>query len=1166
MSKDIKNTLFRFATMRAPELIDSSQELEGFVRHPNITNSVFFNATKETTESSERKAALQKVSESFVEQSFKTRDDIKKMVGDSYYDFSKWLIQSRVNLKVDDAIKKIEKVELLNTELITQIWDNLFYQIITYKSGSVREVLFSLLTADFFIKKINETDKTDIAYQELAQVRIVVPNNLFELDSAIGGVKKNAVPNTKSLDKELNTIILNDKIQYLKKIKTDAEKAKKSYDKEQASAYEIAYEAYQKTVKELNDAVKPEEQVYTDPEINVQKKYITYPDASIPDFTFKPAPELDAKTLARLIPNETQSFINEIVDSEGYTTYDEVIDYVDNEINTTTETLFENATLEDTVVNYNGTLVPVSTDVPTGPIFSISGTQITPTTLLFNTDFLNAHVVSANYQITFITSGETISGSTYLDTIVNNKLSVKIFTNNEVNFSGKGSFRITGEFTLNNNRKITLTGTARVQPIIIGGIIPIPIGYQILGNGSYTVEILSDDGSGTGTTDTDGTIEYIPSGYGIKRIGIADYRKVEQTICCYVPGEVSHIENIMAREFKEKETRRLRRREDTTSSSTEKETEQLTDTTTTDRFEMNQEIASIIAEDTQMGASVNASYSGPAGPGTLTVGGGADFSTATSTEESNSQSVTYAKEVTERALDRVVQKVKEERTIKVIEEYQEKNVHGFDNRQGENHISGVYRWIDKIYKNQVINYGKRLMYEFMIPEPAAFHNIAIEGVSLNPDDSLVKPKDPRTVEGVLNLKDYTKITQATYAHWAGLYNAEVNAAPKHQLSVSKGFSGDYTKTGYFTAGSDTIKIPDGYEVNSAKASVSFDFHPTGMEGSGVSINIGDKYYNYQWHRHFNKQSLSFNSLGGIQNELAVAYKAFDCGTFSMTVVANCTRTDEAYKQWQIETFNAIISAYENKLAEYNSRATEVKDFGVNPGFFRQIESNVLRKNCIEYLASHANVGIDFILDRTDVENTRADYQNSALETYAARVKFFEQAFEWSIISYNFYPFYWADKSKWKSLYNVTEYNVTEFNDPLHRAFLQSGMARVIVTVKPGFEEVVNWYMATGQIWNGGQVPTMDDELFLSIVDELQEPEGVIEETWETRVPTSLTVIQAGAIGLNVEGLPCNSDCDDFKLFDSDGNEILDEDGNSFTNPLEQTNAQIGGSSQEETTP
>src|SRR5690554_5083475 len=100
-------------------------------------------------------------------------------------------------------------------------------------------------------------------------------------------------------------------------------------------------------------------------------------------------------------------------------------------------------------------------------------------------------------------------------------------------------------------------------------------------------------------------------------------------------------------------------------------------------------------------------------------------SSATSTSNSNSTSETYAQEVTTRALERVVQKVGERRTSRILREFEENNKHGFDNRKGETHVTGIYRWVDKIYKNRLINYGKRLVYEFDIPEPARFFKQAI---------------------------------------------------------------------------------------------------------------------------------------------------------------------------------------------------------------------------------------------------------------------------------------------------------------------------------------------------------------------------------------------------------------------------------------------------------
>jgi hypothetical protein len=147
-------------------------------------------------------------------------------------------------------------------------------------------------------------------------------------------------------------------------------------------------------------------------------------------------------------------------------------------------------------------------------------------------------------------------------------------------------------------------------------------------------------------------------------------------------------------------------------------------------------------------------------------------------------------------------------------------------------------------------------------------------------------------------------------------------------------------------------------------------------------------------------------------------------------------------------------------------------------------------------------------------------QSIEMDNYASFVKFMEQAFEWDIMSYNFYPFYWGDRADWSQLYQY------ECNDPLFRSFMQAGMARVVVTVKPGFENAVLHYMTTGQIWNGGEVPVLGNPLYLSIVDEIREQEYTVEETWETVVPTSLIGIQESGVSIKGTGLPCDPECKD----------------------------------------
>jgi hypothetical protein len=187
-------------------------------------------------------------------------------------------------------------------------------------------------------------------------------------------------------------------------------------------------------------------------------------------------------------------------------------------------------------------------------------------------------------------------------------------------------------------------------------------------------------------------------------------------------------------------------------------------------------------------------------------------------------------------------------------------------------------------------------------------------------------------------------------------------------------------------------------------------------------------------------------------------------------------------------------------------------------------------------------------DSTDFTFGNAEINvNQALDNYAAFVKFMEQAFEWEIMSYNLYPYYWGDRQDWANLYSYDD-----TTDPLFRNFMQAGMARVIVTVRPGFEEAVRYYMQTGQIWNGGEVPVIEDELYLSLVDELRQPKGEkLGKAWPTRVPTPLTILQAQSIGLKVtKALPYNDDLSDFENPD----EVPQSD------QLELTDAELGNTS------
>ena len=61
------------------------------------------------------------------------------------------------------------------------------------------------------------------------------------------------------------------------------------------------------------------------------------------------------------------------------------------------------------------------------------------------------------------------------------------------------------------------------------------------------------------------------------------------------------------------------------------------------------------------------------------------------------------------------------------------------------------------------------------------------------------------------------------------------------------------------------------------------------------------------------------------------------------------------------------------------------------------------------------------------------------------IKYIHNAIEWENVLYFTYPYFWDDNKLWdfkKFLYHP---------DPTHRTFLRSGAARVVLTIRPGFE-------------------------------------------------------------------------------------------------------------------
>ena len=1169
MSKEIKQNLFKFVTVRNPQLIDKKEGHPGFVFHPNEAESLFFQAINGTTSgrlgapliAQTNKEKLEEAANGFL--AFKTRKEVAA-INESLYAFSAWLMRNKNSLSFQAIQDNLNGTILLDKDAKEDIrfWDNLIYQTLTKQSVYVREALIQMLIANQFVNAFKDgsllvrdgkfTKAQQEEFTRRACASVVLSSSLFDAETQTTETPVKVSPEAeKQLEKttaatlaKLETAGYKTLLEELKFVEIDHKKSSKA-------SYNAALDVHNAEVKRLLDEAVLVTVTETNPETGVVTTRETYPKLNLPKFNFSTSSIIYDSYLKSKLSSASYGLVKK-AQLDRYNTLDEVRKAIGEVIKKNTKIILENTTKTAKKISVGGTVISsVAPSVNTANYyitligsqaeqdavlsFNVLGNENTPTTIQCDATLGDGSVLS-------ITDLNVMSNT-------NDFITIKLLE--AANLSVGSTVEFTGTITFDSGITYGFTKTMEVKR----------------GNVTGMFSIESTD-SGSNTNDTTSLVNGVA--FGVTSLGIADFRRVEQEVCCYVAGEVSHIENVMAREYKERETRSLTSIENTSEDTTESETEKLTDTTTTERNEMQSEVASVLTEDesSSNGANANVSYTPKVlGGGSINTGAFSDSASSSSTSNSNSQAQTYAQEVTERAMERIVRKVSKKRTSRILREFEENNTHGFDNRKGDKHITGVYRWIDKIYKNKLINYGKRLMYEFAIPEPAKFFKEAIykKAEDNTLDTGVILPTKPMH-PSEFDLHSAADLAVVDYQPIAAVYNAEVTALQPETIKLSKAFKLAFQDNNKQEGSSidDGVEIPEGYEAVRYSVDGSMFHHGNlGDNEARIGIAIGGQ----QSHDFYQERVISMPEapLENIRNEVAVSASTYDVMTASFNVYVECSRTDDAEATWRDVTFKAIMDAYKDSVEEYNAQvALNTGEDGTklkfNPAFNRSLEKKELKRVAIELLSKPK--GHEVSLNNYDTEAISKVKRNGTFQTHASTVKFFEQAFDWDIMAYTFYPYFYAEEADWKDLFQEQD-----AADPLFQAFLQSGMARTIVPVRPGFEDAVNWYMITGEIWDGqGLITDQENDLFVSIAEEMQVIEGEVEGIWETRLPTNLTIIQAGSIGLNVEGLPCNINCEANLLFDSDGNPVLDENGDPIVdNPIEQTNVLIGGDSTDTTT-
>ena len=581
---------------------------------------------------------------------------------------------------------------------------------------------------------------------------------------------------------------------------------------------------------------------------------------------------------------------------------------------------------------------------------------------------------------------------------------------------------------------------------------------------------------------------------------------VERELCGYEMGEVADIENVLTGEVKEHVDRDFELSEQTQVEETERTRITSESHELRDESRMRAEADQTLQNDTRFNASLNveAKY-----PPSVTITAEAGFQLNSSRAQTDRTTAELAREVTDKTAKQVTDRELVRLTTRMRRERERRFRHRFAATAAD--VVGVYRFVDAVWTARSVRYDPpRLQCELIVPEPAAWlKKILRDRAPVTID--IPKPTEPRNAGGgKLNVTD---ITRENWAELAAAAEATgVPPPPEYVVRVARSLKTqedppptppavpvphDYVEV------RDTLNVPEGYRAVSYKVAVSGLFRA--LAGTSFTITVGD-----DTPQEVNAADRVFltatatGTLGGITDVVPVSIEQLVGFGFAGIVSVCCELTSEACDRWRSTVHSRIWAAFHAADELYQARLEEARSrIGDPPAGLRSTDAlrlieTELRRLCLSMMAGHK------FPRAPGIEPITGDFLEPDLSVNAherERILFLEQAFEWALIQYVPYPYYWGRKPKWKEL------ALEDGPDAMLAEFERAGAVRVVVPARDKFGPAVVYYLRTGRVWFGSRPPaSFKNPLYLSIAMEVAEHldrprDGVVLDAWRFRLPT-----------------------------------------------------------------
>ncbi len=508
--------------------------------------------------------------------------------------------------------------------------------------------------------------------------------------------------------------------------------------------------------------------------------------------------------------------------------------------------------------------------------------------------------------------------------------------------------------------------------------------------------------------------------------------------------------------------------------------ENYSETGVTDNTELAQATTSQLQHSNQFNITGTVSGGIPIISGSVTSG----FTAQDASSQTATDSRKHATSMTQKASSRSKQEHKVTISTTTVTGTSESTTRTLKNSSQTDPIRIDYFSMMREWRVRLYRYGLRLTYDLVIPEPAGLFRQTyaylewlrsqIGPFTFNISRSEI---DPNTRQGE---------NEPHYLVLADRYGAQVPPPPDPNPSPLTPSATPPAGNGW-SFSSLSFEVPTDYEIK--------DVHL--FADIGALANAGDILVYVEDSGYHNQVATpggqfdvdltaQYGFLKGATGSQKVNFRFVDAGPVYIGLVVSIEPTSSAMQRWGNDVWNALYNAaqtqYYAQQQDIAARISQLEDRlnKVDTLTLRREESEEIMKIAVATLTGNwmgsAWADLSTIAANANVNNLAVLFSGAAFigdasglnysELTAAMpdedvIRFINQAIEWESVVTFLYSYFWDIPASWSFIRNI------QHPDATRQAFLRAGSARVVLTVRKGWEEKWVNFVDTGDPYSGG---------------------------------------------------------------------------------------------------